>query len=76
MAQDRLRQPMEKPEGAADSTAETFPAMTRLDGLLAEMEALMRVMPAARPEDIRQRADVVARMEEDMVESGFDNMPV
>lgn len=76
MAQDRLQQTMARPEGAADTAAESFPAMARLDGLLAEMEALMRVMPAARPEDIRQRADVVARLEEDMVEAGFDNMPV
>lgn len=71
MADHRARQPDsgQGPTGPSEPTV-------KLGALLAEMEALMRVMPAAQADDIRTRADYVAQVEEDAVEAGFDNMPV
>ncbi len=51
--------------------------------LLAEMQALMGILPAkampaarsAAPE-AEQRADRVAQRDDDAIEAGFDNMPV
>lgn len=51
--------------------------------LLSEMQALMGILPV-RPQPVPQpvpqpesgRAEDVARAEEDVVEAGFDNMPV
>lgn len=58
-------------------------AQTRLSGLLAEMQALMQILPANAPGRVLTaasprdgRADVVAISEEDAIESGFDNMPL
>jgi hypothetical protein len=47
-----------------------------LSGLLAEMQALMRILPPTEADRLRGRADYVALLEEDAVEGGFDNMPV
>lgn len=59
-----------------DSAAQPAPVSARLDDLLAEMQALMQVLPAARADEVAHRAEIVAREAEDMVEAGFDNMPV
>ncbi|MDZ4096637.1 MAG: hypothetical protein U1D35_17195 [Paracoccaceae bacterium] len=57
-----------------------FPVGARLGALFAEMEALMRILPAKgvaamiAPEE--GRAELVACCEEDAVEAGFDNLPL
>lgn len=61
---------------AADAAPQPAPVSARLETLLAEMQALMQVLPAARADDIAHRAEIVARDAEEMVEAGFDNMPV
>ncbi|MGB8815194.1 MAG: hypothetical protein WCC57_18600 [Paracoccaceae bacterium] len=62
-------------EEAADCCAEGG-AETKLAGLLDEMQALARMLPAGGYGLQEGRADVVAQLEEDAVEAGFDNMPV
>jgi hypothetical protein len=47
-----------------------------LTRLLAEMRGLGAILPCADTDRLRARADYVARIEEDAVEAGFDNMPV
>lgn len=76
MAGDRLSRQLAGMQDAAQGVPEPTIASAKLGALLAEMEALMRVMPAARAEDLRNRADYVAQIEDDAVEAGFDNMPV
>ena len=61
---------------ADDAAAQPALVSARLDDLLAEMQALMQVLPAARADEVAHRAEIVAREAEDMVEAGFDNMPV
>lgn len=54
-------------------------AQGRLTELLAEMQALMRVLPvgAVAADPMREgRAEVIALSEEEAVEDGFDNMPL
>lgn len=53
-------------------------ATAKLAALLAEMQALLRVLPHAEPAKSAGagRAELVAQAEEAAVEDGFDNMPL
>lgn len=63
--------------GAGDQAAY---AKTRLEVLLAEMEALMRILPANRlaTDTIAEpgRIEDVACCEDDAIDAGFDNLPL